>query len=470
MDVARLQRFTDRIWMDSILPTITEYVRIPNKSPNFDPDWAKHGHMDRAVELAVGWCREHAVKGMQLEVVRLPGRTPLIFIEVAGDTDDTVLLYGHLDKQPEFTGWEPGLDPWTPVLRGDKLYGRGGADDGYAIFASLAAIGALQEQGIPHARCVLVIETCEESGSYDLPHYIEHLAPRIGAVSLVICLDAECGNYDQLWVTTSLRGNLVGNLTVRIMSEGVHSGMASGLTASSFDIMRQLLDRVEDSRSGRLLVAALNTAIPADRAEQARETARVLGEEIWRKLPFADGMQPMSKDPYELVLNGTWRPTLTVTGAEGLPALGQAGNVLHPYTTLKLSFRLPPNADPAEVTHEVKRAFEHDAPWGAQVEFRVGSTMGGWNSPVVAGWLDAAAHRASQAHFGRPAMYMGTGGSIPFMGMLGERFPDAQFMVTGLLGPKSNAHGPNEFLHVPTGRKLTACVAQVIAAHRVESG
>jgi acetylornithine deacetylase/succinyl-diaminopimelate desuccinylase-like protein len=426
--------------------------------------------MDRAVELAVKWCRAHAVKGMTLEVVRLPGRTPLIFIEVAGDTDDTVLLYGHLDKQPEFTGWEPGLDPWTPVLRGDKLYGRGGADDGYAIFSSLAAIGALQEQGIPHARCVLIIETCEESGSYDLPHYIEHLAPRIGAVSLVICLDAECGNYEQLWVTTSLRGNLVGNLTVRIMSEGVHSGMASGLTASSFGIMRQLLDRVEDSKTGRLLVTALNTAIPADRAEQARETARVLGDEIWRKLPFADGMQPMSKDPYELVLNGTWRPTLTVTGAEGLPALGQAGNVLHPYTTLKLSFRLPPNAEPAAVTAEIKRAFERDAPWGAQVEFRVGSTMGGWNSPVVAGWLDEVAHRASQDHFGKPAMYMGTGGSIPFMGMLGERFPDAQFMVTGLLGPKSNAHGPNEFLHVPTGRKLTACVAQVIAAHRVQSG
>jgi acetylornithine deacetylase/succinyl-diaminopimelate desuccinylase-like protein len=466
MDAARLQRHCDRLWMDSILPTLTEYVRIPNKSPNFDPHWAEHGHMDRAVELAVAWCKAHAVAGMELEVVRLPGRTPLIFIEVQGDSDDTVLLYGHLDKQPEFTGWEPGLDPWTPVLRGDKLYGRGGADDGYAIFSSLAAISALQEQGVPHARCVLIIETCEESGSYDLPHYIEHLAPRIGPVSLVICLDAECGNYEQLWVTTSLRGNLVGNLTVRILSEGVHSGMASGLTASSFGIMRQLLDRVEESATGRLLVAALNTAIPADRAEQARGTANVLGEEVWRKLPFAEGMQPVTKDPFELVLNGTWRPTLTVTGAEGLPPLGQAGNVLHPYTTLKLSFRLPPNCDPDTATREIKQAFEDDPPWGAQVEFRIGSSMGGWNAPVVAGWLDEVAQRASQAHFGKPAMYMGTGGSIPFMGMLGERFPDAQFMVTGVLGPKSNAHGPNEFLHVPTARRLTACVAEVIAAHR----
>ena len=469
MDVARLQRFTDQVWMDSILPTITEYVRIPNKSPNFDPDWVAHGHMDRAVALAEAWCRAHAPKGMALEVVRLPGRTPLIFIEVAGDTQDTVLLYGHLDKQPEFTGWEPGLSPWEPVLRGDKLYGRGGADDGYAIFSSLTAIAALQQQGIAHARCVLIIECCEESGSYDLPHYIEHLAPRIGAVSLVVCLDAECGNYDQLWATTSLRGNLVGNLTVRIMTEGVHSGMASGLTMSSFDIMRQLLDRVEDSTTGRLLVAALNTAIPADRDAQARETARVLGDEVWRKLPFAGGMQPISKDPYELVLNGTWKPTLTVTGAEGLPALGQAGNVLHPYTTLKLSFRLPPNCDPASASVAIAQAFEKDAPYGAQVEFKLGSSMGGWNAPRVAGWLDASMQRASQAHFGKPAMYMGTGGSIPFMGMLGERFPEAQFLVTGLLGPKSNAHGPNEFLHVPTGRKLTACVAHVIADHRTRA-
>ncbi len=466
MDLHRLQRFTDQIWMDSILPTLTEYVRIPNKSPNFDPDWAKHGYMDQAVALAEKWCRAHAVKGMQFEVVRLPGRTPLIFIEVPGSGDGTILLYGHLDKQPEFTGWEPGLAPWTPVLRGDKLYGRGGADDGYAIFSSLAAIGALQEQGVPHARCVLVIECCEESGSYDLPYYIEHLAPRIGQVDLVICLDAECGNYDQLWATTSLRGNLVGNLSVRIMTEGVHSGMASGLTMSSFDIMRQLLDRVEDSATGELLVAALNTAIPSDRYAQARETARVLGEEVWRKLPFAGAMQPMSKDPYELVLNGTWRPTLTVTGAEGLPALGQAGNVMHPYTTLKLSFRLPPTCDPASASQAITQAFEKDAPYGAVVEFRVGSSMGGWNAPQVADWLDASMQRASQAHFGKPAMYMGTGGSIPFMGMLGERFPQSQFLVTGLLGPKSNAHGPNEFLHVPTARRLTACVAQVIADHR----
>jgi len=470
MDVARLQRFADQIWMDSILPTLIEYVRIPNKSPNFDPDWAKHGHMDAAVALAEKWCRAHAVAGMTLEVLRLPGRTPLIFIEVPGDTADTVLLYGHLDKQPEFSGWEPGLDPWRPVLRGDRLYGRGGADDGYAIFSSLAALKALQEQGIPHARCVLVIECCEESGSFDLPHYIAHLGDRIGAVSLVVCLDAECANYEQLWATTSLRGNLVGTLTVRVLTEGVHSGTASGVVASSFRVLRELLDRVEDAPTGRLLIAALETAIPPDRFEQARETARVVGAEVWRKLPFVDGMQPMSKDPFELVLNGTWRPTLSVTGADGLPELGSAGNVLRPYTTLKLSFRLPPNCDPSAASSALCRAFEHDTPYGARVRFEVSSAMGGWNAPPVAAWLDAAMQRASQAHFGKPAMYMGTGGSIPFMGMLGARFPDAQFLVTGLLGPKSNAHGPNEFLDIPTGRKLTACVAQVVADHRAARG
>jgi acetylornithine deacetylase/succinyl-diaminopimelate desuccinylase-like protein len=470
MDHARLQRYADQVWMDSILPELTEYVRIPNKSPNFDPDWAKHGYMDAAMALAVKWCRAHAVAGMQLEVVQLPGRTPLLFIEVPAtpgvSRTDTVLLYGHLDKQPEFTGWEAGLDPWIPVLRGDKLYGRGGADDGYAVFSSLTAIKALQDQGLPHARCVLVIECCEESGSYDLPHYIDHLAPRLGEVSLVVCLDAECGNYEQLWVTTSLRGNLVGTLTVRVLDEGVHSGMASGLVASSFRIVRHLLDRVEDAETGAILTQALHAAIPEQRLGQARRTAEVLKDSFYTKLPFFGSTGPLTKDVYELVLNNTWRPTLSITGAEGLPELGSAGNVLRPYTTLKLSFRLPPTGDAARCAKAIKDALEQDPPYGAHVSFDATSSMGGWSSPTVADWLHGSLMKGSQRWFAADAMYMGTGGSIPFMGMLGERFPAAQFMVTGVLGPKSNAHGPNEFLHIPTARRLTACVAQVITDHQ----
>ena len=214
MDSSTTEAFVNQMWDESIIPELCEYIKVPNKSPMFDPDWAKHGHMDRAVEMLEKWCLEQPIKGMTTEVIRLEGRTPILFMEIPGDSDDVVLLYGHYDKQPEFSGWDDDLDPWTPVIRDGKLYGRGGADDGYAVFGSLTAIRALQEQGIPHARCVVLIEGCEESVSFDLPYYIDHLGERLCEPILFVCLDAECGNYDQLWCTTSLRVNLTGSLSV----------------------------------------------------------------------------------------------------------------------------------------------------------------------------------------------------------------------------------------------------------------
>jgi len=465
MKTADTRRFVDETWDRSIVPTLVEYVKIPNKSPSFDANWAEHGHMDRAAALAERWCREQDLPGMKLEVARLPGRTPLLFIEVPGDVDDTVLLYGHLDKQPEFTGWAEGLGPWMPVIRDGRLYGRGGADDGYAVFASLTAIRALRAQGTKHARCVVVIEFCEESGSFDLPHYIEALEDRIGTPSLVVCLDAECGNYDQLWCTTTLRGNLVGNLSIDVLTEGVHSGAASGIVPSSFRILRMLLSRVEDERTGKLIPPIFHANIPAQRCEQAKAAAATLGKSIHAKFPWAPDMRPVSDDLVQLLLDNTWGSTLSITGASGIPELKNAGNVLRPNTTVKLSFRLPPTADAEQAARDVKSVLEADPPYGASVRFEVQSAMGGWSAPEVSPWLEESMHSASRTFFGADAMYMGTGGSIPFMGMLGEKFPGVQFLVTGLLGPKSNAHGPNEFLDIATGKKLTACVAHVLAHH-----
>ena len=465
MDTERLTRFVDAEWNDDVVPALCEYIRIPNKSPAFDRDWQQHGHVDRAAELLRDWAERHALPGMSVEIVRLPGLTPVLLIEVPGEGSDTVLMYGHLDKQPEFTGWAEGLAPWTPVLRDGKLYGRGGADDGYAMFGSLCALRALADQGIPHARCVILIEASEESGSPDLPAYVDALADRLGEPSLVVCLDAECGNYDQLWLTTALRGNVTGTLRVDVLTEGVHSGMAGGIAASSFRILRERLDRIEDVATGRILLDDLWVEIPEERLEQARAAAAVLGDSVHGKLPFVPGMRPIDDDPFELLLNGTWRPSLAVTGADGLPDLGSAGNVLRPYTSVKLSFRLPPGVDPDAAARSAKSALESDPPYGAKVTFDVGSSMAGWNAPPVAPWLEQALQQASRTFFGRDAMYMGTGGTIPFMNMLGERFPDAQFLVTGVLGPQSNAHGPNEFLHIATGKRLTACVASIVAAH-----
>ncbi|KIQ97069.1 succinyl-diaminopimelate desuccinylase [Lysobacter sp. A03] len=469
IDSAAIDRFVADKWDAEIVPQLVEYIRIPNKSPMFDADWVEHGYMEQAVTLMETWARAQSIPGMQVEVVRLEGRTPLIFIEIpaanGGSDEDCVLLYGHLDKQPEMTGWDDDLGPWKPVIKGDRLYGRGGADDGYAIYGSLTAVMALHEQKLPHARCVVLIEACEESGSYDLPAYVDHLAERIGKPSLVVCLDSGCGNYDQLWCTTSLRGLAGGNFTVKVLSEGVHSGDASGVVPSSFRVLRQLLSRLEDEDSGRIIVEGLHAEVPAERLEQARQAAGVLGTAVYDKFPLLDGMQPMDEDLAELVLNRTWRPALSVTGIDGMPSLDSAGNVLRPHTAVKLSLRLPPTLDGKHAGEILKQTLLDNPPNGAHVELELEKSSTGWNAPAQSPWLTQAIEGASQACFGKPVMYMGEGGSIPFMGMLGEKFPGAQFMITGVLGPHSNAHGPNEFLHIPMGKRVTASVAHVITRH-----
>lgn len=468
MEPLKIQKFCELQWQESVLPELIDYIRIPNKSPNFDPDWESHGYMEQAVSQFAAWSRARGIEGLIVEVVKLEGRTPLIFMEIPGDSDTTVLLYGHLDKQPEMEGWREDLGPWKPVIEGDRLYGRGGADDGYAMFASLLAIEALQEQRLPHARCVVIIEACEESSSYDLPYYIDALADRIGRPDLVICLDSGCGNYDQLWCTTSLRGLAGGDLRVEILEEGVHSGDASGVVPSSFRILRQLLDRLEDNVTGAIAAAEFNVDIPRQRLEQAKLAGAVLGDSSWRKFPFVDSAHAVTDDAGELVLNRTWRPALSVTGADGLPSTGNAGNVLRPATTVKLSLRLPPLCDARRAAEKLKMLLESDPPYGSRVSFNIDWEANGWHAPAMAPWLEASINQASLQYFGEPAIHMGEGGSIPFMGMLGEKFPEAQFLITGVLGPGSNAHGPNEFLHLPTARRLTCCIAAVIADHYQE--
>ena len=480
--LSALGDYAARAWDEEIVPALTDYIAIPAKSPMFDPDWARHGFIDRVVRDAATWVEGRGVAGLKLEVIRLEGRTPLIFFEVPATKSGgnevgagTICLYGHLDKQPEFNGWRNDLGPWTPKYEDGKLYGRGGADDGYAVYAAITAIESLDKQGIPRARCVGIIESCEESGSSDLPAYLDVLNERLGHVSLVVCLDSGAGNYDQLWLTTSLRGMVSGVLKVEVMSEGIHSGDASGLVPSSFRILRQVLDRLEDSQTGRLLPESFHCQIPTDRIAQTRATAAILKDEVWRRFPWACGADggltlPTTTDPVEGLLNRTWRPTLSVTGVDGFPDLQSAGNVLRPYTAFKLSLRLPPLVDGNEASLRLKALLEDNAPYNAKVTFVPDGRAGalgatGWNTPALSPWLDTALNAASQAHFGAPLGYIGQGGTIPLMSMLQKGFPKAQMMVCGVLGPKSNAHGPNEFLHVPYGKKLTAAVAQVMAAH-----
>jgi acetylornithine deacetylase/succinyl-diaminopimelate desuccinylase-like protein len=465
-------------WDTDIVARLTDYVAIPAKSPMFDSEWDANGLLETVVRNTAQWIESQKVAGLSVEIIRLPGRTPVLFFEVAATrsaalaTTQTVLMYGHLDKQPEFSGWRKDLGPWTPKYEDGKLYGRGSADDGYAAYAAIAAIQALKSQGVGHPRIVGLIETCEESGSYDLMPYIDALRPRLGEVGLVVCLDSGAGNYDQLWLTNSLRGMVSGVLKVEILTEGVHSGDASGLVPSSFRIMRQVLDRLEDSATGRLLPASFHCEVPAERLAQAQATADILGDEIYKRFPWAhydcggstQFALPTTTDPLQALLNRTWNPTLSVTGVEGMPELSNAGNVLRPYTAFKLSLRLPPLVEAAPAVAKLKALLEDNAPYQARVTFEKAAGATGWNAPTTAPWLESALDSASKAHFGASCGYIGQGGTIPLMNMLSLGFPKAQMMVCGVLGPKSNAHGPNEFLHVPYAKKLTAAVAQVIAS------
>ncbi len=473
LDPTLLRSFVAGQWDEQIVPALTDYISIPAKSPAYDRQWAEHGYLERVITDAARWIDAQRVPGLSLEIIRLEGRTPLLFFEVAAtraDAQSTVLLYGHLDKQPEFSGWRAQLGPWTPHYQDGRLYGRGSADDGYAVYAAVTAIGALKRQNVEHGRLVGLIETCEESGSYDLLPYVDLLGERLGDVSLVVCLDSGAGNYDQLWLTTSLRGVVSGTLEVQVLDEGVHSGDASGVVPSSFRIMRQLLDRLEDSRTGHVLPASFHTEIPVERIAEARATAAILGDEVWKRFPWTCGGDggftlPTSSDPIQALLNRTWRPTLSVTGAQGLPPLSDAGSVLRPRTAFKLSVRLPPLIDGAAAAAKLKSLLEFDPPYHAKVIFQPDrGAASGWNAPASATWLSDALDAASYRHFNASCGYIGQGGTIPLMNMLALGFPKSQFMVCGVLGPQSNAHGPNEFLHVPYAKKLTASVAEVIAA------
>lgn len=454
-------------WNESIQDTLCKYIEIPNVSPLFDKDVLTNGHQDRAVELLMNWVKAQEVPGLSMRLVTAEKRTPLIFIEIEGEgkTQETILMYGHMDKQPPNDGWMEGTGPYSPTIIDGKLYGRGGADDGYSIFASITAIKALKAQKVPHARIVITIEACEESGSLDLPYYIELLKAEIGSPSLVICLDSGCGNYDQLWLTATLRGMMFGTLTIRVSKEGVHSGSASGIMPSTFRIARMLLDRIEDSATGKILVPELYCDIPENHQRYAREIAEILGQRIVNDFPLLEGVKPMADNYAELLLNRSWRPTLSYTGLDGIPPIAKAGNVLRPETVLGLSFRLPPTVDPAKAAAAVKAILERDPPYGAYVSFDCPKAAKGWKAPELAPWVEGAIHKASQTVFGKPAVIWGEGGSIPFMGMLHNMFPETQFVITGVLGPNSNAHGPNEFLHIKMFHNVTVCMASVVADH-----
>ena len=458
--------FLENVWENSIIPKLMEYIKIPNKSPSYDPNWEEHGYMNKAVDLIQEWCQQQPVKGIKVEKMQIPGKTPVLLIDIPGEqTENPILIYGHLDKQPEMQGWLENLGPWLPVIAEGKLYGRGGADDGYSAFSAVTAVSYLQNLNLPHCRVCILIEASEESGSIDLPFYLEKLYPRIGKPSLIIGLDSGCGNYDQLWGTTSLRGLIIGNLKIKVLTEGIHSGYGGGVVPSCFAILRMLLDRIEDASTGKIKIKELNTPVPEQQIHHTKLLAATQKNKFRNKFPFAGHTEPLNQDDFELLLNQSWHPSLSITGIKGMPNFSSSGNVIIPELTIKLSIRIPPDCDPTVAISALNSALKKDIPFNAEVEFIKLESAEGWLAKPLSPWLTEACENASQTFFQKPAMFMGEGGSIPFMKILAKKFSEAEFFITGVLGPYSNAHGPNEFLHLEMAKKLTACIASIIALH-----
>ena len=466
---AALAGLADTFFEQDALPVLERYTRIECLSPEFDPDWATTGHICEAADLLAEWAVPRRIEGLEVKVVQLEGLTPVIVADIPatagwGGSDRPTLLYGHLDKQPPLGQWRPGLGPYTPVREGDHLYGRGTADDGYAAFAALGAIEASEAAGLSHGRCIVLIEASEESGSPHLPPYLEMLQERLGpsGPGLVICLDSGCLSYDRLWTTTSLRGFVMATITVRVLREGVHSGAAGGVVPSSMRLLRQLLSRIEDEQTGEVLVEACRAEVPEHRRREAADLVASIGDGAMERFPVVEGLRLGGTDPVDRVLAQTWRPAIAFVGIDGVPPVREAGNVLRPFTTAKLAMRLPPSADADLAAEAVRSTLATQPPEGAVVEVVV-EGEGGFDAPQTAPWLAQATRAASTSYFGRPPGAMGEGGSIPFLHRLAVAYPEAQFLVTGVLGPASNAHGPNEMLHLPTAKRVTASVAHVLS-------
>lgn len=453
------------------LETLLDYTTIPCLSPMFDQRWEESGHIEAAVQLLVSWARQRRLASFEVEVHRLEGKTPVIVVTVAatGPTTGTCVLYGHLDKQPPLGEWSEGLNPFIPVRRGDRVYGRGIADDGYSMFSALLAIEAMEARDIPHGRCVVLIEASEESGSSDLEAHLDAIAEHLGAVELMICLDSGALTYDRLWVTSSLRGLVNLEVTVQVLERGQHSGSASGVVPSSFRVLRQLLDRVEDSSNGHVLIDELWGEVPDEHVTAASSIADELGDIIASDLPMLAGVDMMGNSGADRILRRNWHPALSIIGIAGIPEPVDAGNVLRTHTSALLSMRLPPTVSSTIAAGRLHDVLTTDVPSSAQVRTTVHSLADGWVAPPLAPWLSKALEDASMENFGHAPGLTGEGGSIPFLASLGRRYPNVQIVATGVLGPDSNAHGIDEMLDLVTAVHVTNSVITLLAAHALSA-
>jgi acetylornithine deacetylase/succinyl-diaminopimelate desuccinylase-like protein len=342
VDLTALSTFCEGQYDTSVIPSLMTYMGFQNQSRAYDELWETNGLLDQAANHIKLWVEGFGIKGLKTEVIKEKGLSPIVFTEIPGDLPQTIFYYGHFDKQPPFEGWRVGLGPYTPVIVDGKLYGRGGADDGYSTYSTMVSIKACQEQGIKLPRCVMITEGDEESGSDHMVEYVKMLKDRIGTPDMIFCLDSGALDYESFCLTTSLRGVINAIYTIDILNEGVHSGVASGIVPSSFRIMRQMLDRIENGPTGEM-IPELQSDIPPERYQEIYEVVQALGTDAIPYFPFVEGATTTSQNPLTVLINNWWKAQLSTIGAADLPPASTAGSVLRPRTTLALSIRIPPN-------------------------------------------------------------------------------------------------------------------------------
>jgi len=463
MDYEKTLKDAKKDFDENILPGLQDFVRIDNLSPDFDPEWETNMKAENAGNHLINWAMKQGVKGMKAELVKEKGRTHLVFIEIESQgIDKTVLLYGHYDKQPPLGEWDEGLAPTKPVIKNGLLYGRGASDDGYALFAIVESVKLIQLQNKKHGRILITIESGEESGSPDLVYYLKKLSDRIKEPDLMICMDSGCKDYSTLWMTTSLRGVCAVECEVECLQESVHSGTGSGIAPDSFTVLRQLFDRLDDAKTSKVL-APLHVEIPPYRLEDAQKLADYAKEKAVTDLvKLLPNVKPLTEDYKEIILNNTWRPTVVVTGMTGFPAAEGAGNVLRAKTKAKISIRLPPTFDHKESEKIIADILTKDPPYNSKITVKIINSGNGWAAKDLHPALKKSFSASSQFLFGRDYFNCGEGGSIPFISELAELFPKCEILVTGVLGPGSNAHCLNECLNLDYTTKMIVALAHSI--------
>eukprot|EP00930_Biecheleria_cincta_P001434 TRINITY_DN102578_c0_g1_i1.p1 TRINITY_DN102578_c0_g1~~TRINITY_DN102578_c0_g1_i1.p1 ORF type:complete len:509 (+),score=102.59 TRINITY_DN102578_c0_g1_i1:153-1679(+) len=467
MDSVETMRIVEEEW-NAAMPVLQDFVRIPNLTPLRDADWETNGLLDKATDHVANWVKAQNLDRCTVEIFKDEGNSPFLFIEVGGTPGSpkaasTILMYGHLDKQPHGEGWDEDAGPTAAVIKDGKLFGRGAGDDGYAVFSCIIALKALQRQGVAHPRTVILAECSEESGSMHLSHYVQKLDGRIGTPSAVYCLDAGVEDYNRFWLNTSLRGALAATLEVSISSIAQHSGTAGGIVPDVHRIMRQLLARIEDVNTGRMLLPDFFTKIPVERQAEMKAASEALGyPQTSRKIPFLPGCHPVVDDAFQLYRANSWEPSMAVIGSEGIPGFASASPILATSHKIMLAVRLPPMVDPEIAAAAMKSVLERDPPCGAKVCVDFKFKVKGFHAGEVKPNLEKAMNQASEQIFGKPPGSFGCGGTIPLMNILQEMFPDASLIVSGILGPGSNEHGPNESMPIEYAKKFTACVSMIM--------